>query len=241
VRGLGGFEARPDLAGHGASEPSAGVLPMATVVAGLEAVLDRFGLDRFGLDHPALEQPVLAGNSMGAWLAMLYAFNHPDRVARVVAINGGAIIGEPTELTLMPADREQARRVMAALRDPSSPALPDEVLDGIVFRSGKGPIARMMMDLPGMMGYFLDGRLGELATPVDLLWGASDGLMKVSYAAKMAAALPRSRLTLVPHCGHIPMNECPERFVGLLRAVLALDPPAVKEAPTAPAAPDPEP
>ena len=207
----------PDLAGHGQSEPSEGVLPMVTIVAGLEALLDEVDL----------EAPVLAGNSMGAWLAMLYAHRHPDRVARVVAINGGAILGEPSGLTLTPADREQARELLAALRDPSSPPVPDEVLDDIVGRSRQGPIGRMMMDLPGMLGHLLDGKLGEITTPVELLWGESDGLMKVSYAEKMAAGLPRARITLIPKCGHVPVTECPERFVRLLRQVLAQEPPAV--------------
>jgi pimeloyl-ACP methyl ester carboxylesterase len=114
---------------------------------------------------------------------------------------------------------------MAAIRDPSSPPVPDEILDDIVARANNGPISRMMMDLAGMMAYLLDGKLGEIATPVDLLWGESDGLMKLSYAEKMAAGLPRARLTLIPKCGHIPMRECPERFVGLLRETLDRDPP----------------
>jgi len=209
----------PDLAGHGESEPAEGILPMAVIVGGLEALLEEVDLER----------PVLAGNSMGAWLAMLYAHAHPELVDRVVAINGGAILGEPTGLTLMPADREQARTVMAALRDPSSPPLPDEVLDAIVVRSRTGPIARMMMDLAGMMGYLLDGRLSEIETPVELLWGESDGLMTVGYAEKMAAGLPRSRITLIPQCGHIPIAECPDRFVELLREILARDPPTARE------------
>ena len=215
----------PDLPGHGASDPAEGVLPFATIVAGLEALLDA----------AQLEEPVLAGNSMGAWLAMLYAHKHPGRVSRVVAINGGAILGEPSDVKLMPADREEARQAMAGIRDPSSPPIPDEVLDEIVARASSGPIRRMMMDLGGMMAYLLDGKLGEISTPMDLLWGESDQLMKLSYAEKMAAALPRARITRIPKCGHIPQSECPERFVGLLRQVLALDPPeaAEAEAPTA--------
>ncbi len=138
----------------------------------------------------------------------------------------------------MPADREQARRVMAALRDPSSPPLPDDVLDDIVARAGTGPIARMMLDLAGMMGYLLDGKLAEITTPVDLLWGESDGLMKVSYAEKMAAGLARARITLIPQCGHIPMGECPVRFAALLREILAREPPAAREEKPATLAPE---
>jgi pimeloyl-ACP methyl ester carboxylesterase len=210
----------PDLAGHGDSEPAEGVLAMATIFAGLEAVLEEAGV----------ENPVLAGNSMGAWLATVYAHRHPERVSRVVAINGGPILGGPSEVKLIPADREQARQSMAAIRDPSSPPVPDEILDDIVTRANSGPISRMMLDLGGMMGFLLDGKLGEVETPVDLLWGESDGLMKVSYAERMAAGLPRARITLIPECGHIPMGECPERFVGLLREILAGEPPTAAAA-----------
>ncbi len=218
----------PDLPGHGASEPAEGILPMATIAAGLEALLD----------EAALESPVLAGNSMGAWLAMLYAHKHPGRVSRVVAINGGAILGEPSDVKLMPANREEARHAMAAIRDPSSPPIPDEILDELVERSNSGPISRMMQDLLGMMAYLLDGKLGEIETPVDLLWGESDRLMKLSYAEKMAAGLPRARITRIPQCGHIPMGECPERFVGLLREILAQEPPAAAVAQPEPVATD---
>lgn len=218
----------PDLPGHGASEPAEGVLPMGTIFAGLEALLEEAAFDR----------PVLAGNSMGAWLAMLYAHKHPDRVSRVVAINGGAILGEPSDIKLMPANREEARHAMASIRDPSSPPVPDEVLDELVRRTSSGPIARMMQDLGGMMAWLLDGKLGEISTPVEMLWGESDQLMKLSYAEKMAAGLPRSRITRIPRCGHIPMDECPERFVEKLRQVLAAEPPAASDpAPTSEEAP----
>ena len=204
-----------DLPGHGDSEPSEGPLSMGAVVAGMEAYLE------------TLEgEAILVGNSMGAWLATIQAHRHPDGVARIVLVNGGALLNVPAEgLTLTPADRESARRVMAALRDPSSPPLPDEILDDIVARSRSGPIGRMMQDVPGLMAHLLDGRLGEVETPVDLLWGESDRLMTLDYARRMEDQLPRARLTVLERCGHIPTGECPERFSEALRAVLALDPP----------------
>lgn len=204
-----------DLPGHGESEPLEGPLPMATIVAGLEGYVE-------GLPEPA----VLVGNSMGAWLATLEAHRHPDRVSRIVLVNGGALLNIPAEgLTLMPADREAARRVMAALRDPSSPELPDAVLDDIVRRSNSGPIARMMGDSAGLMAHLLEGRLHEVTVPVDLLWGTSDRLVPVDYAIRMEGQLPRARLTRLDGCGHIPSAECPERFLAALRAVLAESPP----------------
>jgi pimeloyl-ACP methyl ester carboxylesterase len=204
-----------DLPGHGDSEPASGALLMADVIGGLEAYL-------LSLEEPS----ILVGSSMGAWLATLAAHRHPDRVERIVLVNGGALLNVPAEgLTLTPGDREEARRVMAALRDPASPELPDEVLDDIVRRSNEGPIGRMMADPGGLMAHLLEGRLHEVSVPVDLLWGASDRLIPVEYARRMERQLPRARITLLEACGHIPTAECPGRFLEALKAVLALPPP----------------
>ncbi len=205
-----------DLPGHGDSDPASGPLKYSTVLAGVEEYLA-------GRDGPV----ILAGHSMGAWLAMVAAHRHPERVARVVAVNGGALKSEPPEgLSLAPQDREQARRTMAALRDPSSPPTPDFVLDDIVRRGGSGPIGRLVQEFADMEAHLLDGKLGEITVPVDLVWGESDRYLDLDYARQMEAELPRARLTLVPKCGHLPGVECPERFLEILRGVLASEPPA---------------
>ncbi|MCP4658054.1 MAG: alpha/beta fold hydrolase, partial [bacterium] len=208
-----------DLPGHGESDPAAGPLPFSTLTAGVEEFLDR----------REAGPETLVGHSMGAWLAMLYAHRHPERVARVVAVNGGPIRGEPSGVNLLPADREEARRTMAALRDPASPAIPDVVLDDVVRRTASGPLGRLMQDLDDMARHLLDGRLGELAVPVDLVWGESDRHLPVDYARRMENELERARLTTIPRCGHLPANECPERFLEILRRILAAGPPPARE------------
>jgi pimeloyl-ACP methyl ester carboxylesterase len=208
----------PDLPGHGDSEPSEGPLPMATLVEGVAAYVG-------SLDGPA----VLVGNSLGAWLATVQAHRHPETVARAVLVNGGALLNIPADgLTLTPTTREEARKVMAAIRDPESPQLSDEELDELVSRSGTGATSRMMQDLPGLVSHLLDGRLGEVTVPVDVVWGASDGLIPLAYAERMTGELPRARLAVIETCGHIPGAECPERFLAALKEVLAADPPSAR-------------
>ena len=77
--------------------------------------------------------------------------------------------------------------------------------------------------------YLLDGRLHEVAVPVDLVWGDSDGLFTLDYAQRLLDGLPAARLTTVAGCGHGPHRECPGRFVKALRAVLEQPPPAVEQ------------
>ncbi len=212
----------PDLPGHGGSEPGEGPLPFGTVVSGFEAFLETWTRE---------EPAILVGNSMGAWLAALEAHGHPESVRRAILVNGGPITGDPSNPSLTPSNREEARQLMQMLRDPSSPEIPDFVLDDIVRRSNNGPIGRML-EVPASFGeHLLDGRLGEISTPVDLVWGESDRLMDLDYAERMLEELPRARLTGVPKCGHLPQSECPERFLEILRTVLASEPPAAAPAP----------
>src|ERR1035438_4768062 len=70
---------------------------------------------------------VLVGNSLGAWMAMLYTQKCPQRVTRVILIDGGPIKGV-SEIGIMPKDREEARRALDAALDPSTPRRPNFVL-----------------------------------------------------------------------------------------------------------------
>jgi pimeloyl-ACP methyl ester carboxylesterase len=205
----------PDLAGHGHSAPAAGPISVGDVLAGLEAVM------RQGPQDPV----IIVGNSLGAWVALLYARQHPDRVARLVLVNGGALIGDRPDLSLMPKSREEAAALMTQLTDPASPRVAGFVLDDVVREARIGPLARLAQTASGMEQYVLDGELREIHVPVDMLWGESDKLFSLAYARRMMAQLPASRLTTIPGCGHVPPQECPSRFGAALLDVLTMPPP----------------
>ena len=201
----------PDLAGHGSSAPASGPIGGATILAGLEAVLDH-------LAGPA--PATLVGNSMGAWMAMVLAQRHPGRFRMVVAVDGGPL-KHAGAVTLRPADREQARRTMAALRDDGAPGIPDLVLDDLVRQARTGPLARLEAAGAALEATLLDeDQLRRLDLPVRLIWGASDRLLPLDYARRVAAALPDASLTLIDRCGHLPQQEAPERFLATLLGVL---------------------
>jgi pimeloyl-ACP methyl ester carboxylesterase len=206
-----------DLPGHGDSEPAEGTLHFSTILDGVTSFLDA----RRG-SGPA----VLVGNSLGAWLSFLYAAEHPDRVARIVAVNGGPLQGDPGDLTLTPQNLEEARALIDGLRDPASAPVPDWVLDDIVDQSSRGPIGRMMGDVQGMVDHIMqDEDLAGIEVPVDLLWGRSDRLFPEDYVRRLESGLPRVRLTWIEHCGHIPANECPTPLREHLQELLSAGPP----------------
>ncbi len=226
-----------DLPGHGESAPASGPLPMTMVIEGFEAWLAEHAIGVTPEGGKRNAAPTLVGNSMGAWVAMLAAHRHPERVGRVVAMNGGPLRADTGDLDLLPADVEAARRLMAALRDPASPPTPDVVLHDLVRRAKTGHVKRMFEATEDLESYLLDDdRLGEIATPVDLLWGESDRYLGREYPERLVAGLPNSRLTWISQCGHLPQAECPERFTERLNEILALPPPGSGEGdPVAPA------
>jgi len=205
----------PDLAGHGESDPAAGVLSLGTLLAALEQVLDAI---------PWRDAPmVLAGNSLGAWIAMLYAQKYPQRVTRVILIGGGPI-KNASEIGIMPKDREEARRVLDAVLDPSTPRWPNFVLDDLVRVSNTGPISRLLAaGEEDMSKYLLEDKLASFQLPVDLIWGASDRLVPLDYANKLQSQLRHCTLTVIERCGHGPQFERPRELTRALLQILASD------------------
>jgi pimeloyl-ACP methyl ester carboxylesterase len=171
------------------------------------------------------EPVIVVGNSMGAWVGSLLALERPDLVQRLILVNGGGKTAPGEGVSLVPANREEARKLMELLRSPDSPSVPGFVLDDIVRRAGRGPIGRIYQAADTIEAYLLDDRLNQIETPVDMLWGADDGFMTLDYAKAMAEEIPASRVTEIPSCGHIPHRECPVAFVSALVEVLEQEPP----------------
>lgn len=201
----------PDLAGHGDSEPQAGPIDVPRILDGAEAVIQRLAGGR---------RVTIVGNSLGGWVAMLVAYRHPDWVERVLAVNGGAITGRNEAARAVPKTIAEAREAMTQLRDPGSAPVPDFVLRDVVRHATNGSLARFVASANTMEKWTLDGKLGEIRLPIVLIWGASDQVMPLDYARRMLAELPDARLVTLEKCGHVPQQECPDRFLAALRQAL---------------------
>jgi pimeloyl-ACP methyl ester carboxylesterase len=124
---------------------------------------------------------------------------------------------------------------MKALLGPNTVLPPDFVLDDVVRQAKVGPAARLAEGLaqagPGLETYVLNGRLGLVTVPVELVWGDADELFTMSYAQRLLEGLPAARLHPVKDCGHVPHRECPDRLLAALTEALAEAPlPAAAEA-----------
>jgi pimeloyl-ACP methyl ester carboxylesterase len=199
-----------DLPGHGESA-GADDLDVAQIVDGVVAALDATSPGA-----PA----VLVGNSLGGWLAMRVAIDHPDRVSRVVLVNSAGLHQPVSADSLLPTTREQARAKLEEMGGlPGGLSLWGAGLDELVAGTSH-PRFRSLYE--SMHGRALDDVVADLEAPADLVWGPNDVWFDLNYARRLEAALPSARLTTLPaHCGHVPQLQCPGALVDTLRATLS--------------------
>jgi pimeloyl-ACP methyl ester carboxylesterase len=81
-----------DLRGRGATGRVEGTAGIPVHAADLVALMDREGLDRV----------VFVGHSMGAMIGVYLAVNHPDRVSKLILVDGGSDITEEIDALLEP-------------------------------------------------------------------------------------------------------------------------------------------
>jgi pimeloyl-ACP methyl ester carboxylesterase len=78
----------PDLRGRGASNGLTGAAGLHAHADDLAATLDALGI----------AQAVVVGHSMGAFVAVVFAHRHPERVTRLVLVDGGLPLDVPPGL-----------------------------------------------------------------------------------------------------------------------------------------------
>ena len=178
----------------------------------------------------------IAGNSLGGTVALRAAErDQTGRIAGIVPI-APAGLDMPTWFTAI----EGAPLVRAMLRSPipvpevavrravgstyrvlafASPRRADEAVVGAFtthFNSHRDVVRLLATGrrlLPEIKAPF---RLDQVSCPVLVIWGERDRMVAHSGAERIVAALPDTRVELIPRCGHCPQVEEPDRLVKLL-------------------------
>jgi pimeloyl-ACP methyl ester carboxylesterase len=191
----------PDLAGHGESEPASGPLPITLFLEELEAVLS------------AERDLVLVGNSLGGWLASLFALRHPSRVSHLVLETAGGI-SRPLASELVARDRDEALVILGKVHGPAF-VPPEWVIDALLARAEDSPMLR----ITGVEEHILDAHLPQLTMPVTMIWGANDGVLPVDYAEEFRALIGHGELHVLDGAAHIPHLQQPEKVLQCLTAI----------------------
>lgn len=204
----------PDLLGYGRSpKPDVSYsisLQEATVVQFLEAV------------HVARAD--VGGWSMGGWVSLKLALDHPELVDRLVVYDSAGIYFPATfdASLFVPSDTAGVRHLMAIL-SPKPAKLPKFAAEAALRRlQGNGWVIHRSVTEMQSGRDLLDFRLHNIGRPTLVVWGGQDELIPPSVGESIHERVPGSVLNVVEGCGHLAPAECwkpvLEATVGFLKA-----------------------
>jgi pimeloyl-ACP methyl ester carboxylesterase len=225
----------PDLLGHGDSDKPRADYAVAAYACGMRDLLSVLDVDRVSV----------VGHSLGAGVAMQFAYQFPERCERLVIVGGGGIgpevhpllrlaAGPGAELALPLAtstgSRTLVRLLAPLLRRTGGLGLGRRdfayVLDrylsltSMTARQAFLRTLRAGVDLHGQVLTMMDRSYLTAGLPMLIVWGAHDGVIPVAHARIAHTMMPGSRLEVFDDAGHFPHQDEPGRFVSVLEEFL---------------------
>jgi pimeloyl-ACP methyl ester carboxylesterase len=175
---------------------------LALVLRGLLANLD-------------LTDVIVAGSSIGGWVAAELALAAPERVGQLVLIDpagldsAGHPIADffsltPDQLAELSWANPEGHRI--------DPAAMPEAQRAILLGNRE---ALSVYGGRSMADPTLGARLGRVTAPTLVIWGEADRIVTPGYGKEYAAAIPGAVFRMVPAAGHLPQLENPEAVLAL--------------------------
>ena len=217
-----------DLLGFGNSERPADS-SIDTSVSGQLPVL--LGL----LDYWQLEKAHFVAHDIGGAVAQQLGIFHADRLKTLTLIDCVSFDSWPSKRTrqqmqqglerLMTAPDEEHR---AHFREwiLSATAQPEQLIENsmdLYLDMICGPVGQASLFQHQIKHYDpvhtmkLTEQLFQLGSiPVQLIWGENDNWQVTDWAQKLQAAIPGSRLSILPQCGHLAPEDQPQKLSELV-------------------------
>jgi pimeloyl-ACP methyl ester carboxylesterase len=225
-----------DLPGFGASEsPREDPVTIPGYAGLLDALCGALRID----------SAAVVGSSMGGLVAADLALRAPQRVERLVLVSAAGLsihklalehllrAVAPLERVISAygsffaarsatlARRARVRRLLLSYVCAHPDRLPVAITAELIAGAGR---PGLLPGLRAMAAYPIRERLGEIACPTFIAWGAKDLLVPVRDAREFERLIAGARKVVYPDTGHLPMIERPACFNEDLRAFLVEQP-----------------
>ncbi len=187
------------------------------------------------MDYLQIDNAVLAGNSLGGYIAWATAVIHPSRVHQLVLVDAS---GYPYESESVPiAFRISQNPVASVLLEDFIPKSlvenslknvygnPELVSEALVERyyqlslreGNRSALSeRFKQTKPGALA----SRIPTIQVPTLILWGAKDKLIPLKHGERFNTEIPNSQLLVFDELGHVPHEENPQRTVDAVLSFL---------------------
>lgn len=188
------------------------------------------------LSDRGVDSALLVGNSAGGLIALQAAQTYPERVAGLVLVSPAVYTsGAPTFVARI-ANTPQLRRLGplvarwfatnedlrdSAYHDPAS-ITPESIEKAAIWTRVEGWDAAFWQftAAAGSAQSVID-RIPTTATPALVIAGDDDRIVPTEESVRLAETLPDAELVILPDCGHVPQDECPEAFTTAVASWLA--------------------
>lgn len=157
-----------------------------------------------------LSRADVGGWSMGGWIVMKLALDHPELVDRLVVYDSAGIYFPATfgpEL-FTPDDVAGVRKLIATLT-PNKIVVPEFAAKAMARKLQKNAwvVRRSLASMVSGVD-LLDFRLHGIEEPTLIVWGAEDALIPLSVGETLHANIPNSVMDVIDGCGHLAPAEC---------------------------------
>lgn len=185
----------------------------------LTSVRDYAGLMAQFLAAVNVPKAVVVGHSLGGWIALWLAVDHPELVSRLIIADAmGIDVPEAPAANLEEMDEDAFASAAFAKSDEvlitaDFGTLVENVRTGPEFeKHWKGrEVAIKLLD-----GKYSDPeltrRLNEIQAETLIIWGDADNLTPKRHGEVLLRALPSASLAVMHDSSHIPMRMKPETF-----------------------------
>jgi pimeloyl-ACP methyl ester carboxylesterase len=166
-----------------------------------------------------IERPTLVGNSMGGWVAAIYAATYPQRVYKLVLVDAGGYappkdFDTRTFFALNPTTREEMK-VLSAKVFYNKAFLSDAAIDQAMaarLGAGDGYTIKTITESIIRGEDYLDDVVKTIKSPTLIIWGREDGLLPLSDAERFHKDIAGSTVVVLDQCAHVPNIEKPGEF-----------------------------
>lgn len=189
-----------DLLGHGDTEKP----DIAYTIEQQSEMLRQF------FDTKNITSADLVGVSMGGWVSLKLAIEHPEVVHRLVVADAAGLKFQ-TDITVknfLPAKPEEFAAFMAMLT-PRRYYVPYPIERDFLHQVSENAwVTRRIFDSFLTYQDVLDGKLESVKAPVLVIWGKEENLIPLSVGEQMKQQLPNASLLVCADSGHLAVYEC---------------------------------
>ena len=169
----------------------------------------------------------VGGWSMGGWVSMKLAIDHPEMVDRLAIYDSAGVYFPATFAAELftPADVAGLNRLMGMLT-PKPIKMPSFAATDAVrkLQGNAWVIDRSMASMTNGRD-LLDFQLHRISQPMLIVWGAQDRLIPLSVGERIHKSVPQSVMRVVEGCGHLAPAECAKPVIASTVEFLDAQPP----------------